>query len=250
MAAFLLVMGWYLADRCAYAKSQPYFSVENSLPDTTLTIGIIGDSWASDHRLDTLLNKELALYGLDAQIISSGQGGAKTRIIYENLFKDPAKPNSSKFIIEKRPDYIIVIAGVNDAIGQMGKAYYTQHMMLLVNTILHYNITPIVVTLPEFDVVSTNNEFNWVKRYRNVLFSYFNNHGELYNIRSYREHFAKELAKGPFAKKVILVNFEEVCGDAKKCRELYLNPSHLSRKGNQKLAQVIARVLGQHINLL
>ena len=50
----VLTFSWYLIDRFSYSKELPFYSitVDN---DTTLTIGIIGDSWVAGNKLDLYL---------------------------------------------------------------------------------------------------------------------------------------------------------------------------------------------------
>src|SRR5690606_7925243 len=129
------------------------------------TIGIIGDSWVAGDKLDSLLFNGLFEKGFENKIISSGHPGAKSKLIYQNLFEDKENEHSSKSLIENRPDYCIVIAGVNDAASQIGSHFYAYHMNLIVKTLLHYRIKPIIVTCPEFGIKETIDNMNVLSKY-------------------------------------------------------------------------------------
>ena len=77
----VLTFSWYLIDRFSYSKERPFYSVAVD-SDTTLTIGIIGDSWVAGGKLDSLLNNGLLEKGFQNKILSSGHPGAKSKLIY------------------------------------------------------------------------------------------------------------------------------------------------------------------------
>lgn len=242
----VLTFSWYLIDRFSYSKELPFYSitVDN---DTTLTIGIIGDSWVAGGKLDSLLHNRLLENGFENKIISSGHPGAKSKLIYQNLFEDKENEHSSKSLIENRPDYCIVIAGVNDAASQIGGHFYAYHMNLIIKTLLHYKIKPIIVTCPEFGIKETIDNMNVLSKNRNVISAYFNNDGEIDNIKTYRKILTAELDSENLKDSVILIDFDNVCHDYNKCSELYANPSHLNKKGNEKLVQIIINELIKEI---
>ncbi len=238
-----IVFAWYLIDIFSYAKEQSYYHVNEMKQDSVLTIGIIGDSWVAGQQLDSLLHQELLEKGLPNRIISSGQSGAESKLIYENLFKDNNTEYSSRFIIESKPDYCIVIAGVNDAGYHIGKGYYSFHIIQIIKTLLHYEIKPIIVSLPEFDIVTAIDDLNTRSKIRSIISAKINNNGEIDNISTYREFLISELTKQNLIDSIILVDFDKVCPDYSKCKDLYADPSHLSRLGNEKLSRIIAEEL-------
>jgi hypothetical protein len=234
----LLTFSWYLIDRFSYSTELPFYSetVDN---DTTLTIGIIGDSWVAGGKLDSILNNELLERGFKNKILSSGHPGAKSKLIYQNLFEENGNEHSSKIIVENRPDYCIVIAGVNDAGSQIGGHFYSYHMIQIIKTLLHYKVKPIIVSCPEFGIKESIGNMNVLSKNRNVISAYFNNNGEIDNIKTYRKILAEDLVSENLKDSVILIDFDNVCPEYNKCLEYYANPSHLSVKGNEKFVQVI-----------
>ena len=243
----VLLLSWYLIDRFSYSNPQPYYSVK-ATHNTTLTIGIIGDSWVSNGKLDSLIHNKLLEKGFENKVLSSGHPGARSKIIYQNLFKEKEKEQSSKFIIENHPDYCVLVSGVNDAISQVGSNFYTHHVVLIVNTLLHYKITPVIVELPEFGIVEATNELGFIPRERDILSAKFTNSGEIDNIRTYREALVRELEVKNLKDSVILIGFDKVCDDYSKYLELYFGSSHLSKKGNEKFSQIITNELCKRIN--
>lgn len=243
----ILTFSWYLIDRFSYSKELPFYSVTVD-NDTTLTIGIIGDSWVAGRKLDSLLHNGLLKKGFKNKILSSGHPGAKSKLIYQNLFENNGNEYSSKFIIENSPDYCIVIAGVNDAASQIGGHFYSYHMSQIIKTLLHYKIKPVIVSCPEFGIKETIDNMNVLSKYRNVISAYCNDNGEIDNIKTYRKNLAEELVSENLKDSVILIDFDNVCSHYNKCPELYANSSHLSKKGNEILCQIIINELIRKIN--
>jgi hypothetical protein len=118
---------------------------------------------------------------------------------------------------------------------------------LIIKTLLHYNIKPIIVSCPEFGIKESIDNMNFLSKNRNIISAYFNNNGEIDNIKTYRKILAEELDSKNMKDSVILIDFDNVCPDYNKCPELYSNPSHLNRKGNKKLAEVIISELFKEI---
>ncbi|MDP9959104.1 SGNH/GDSL hydrolase family protein [Chryseobacterium lathyri] len=230
----------YFWNKYAYAGEENYFS-SNTKPENGMQIGIIGDSWVVRQNLDSLLQKKLLDKGLHSEIYSSGNPGAKTKKIYENLFKDDNEEFSSKKVIERKPDYCIIIAGVNDAATYMGPEFYTYHMVKIIKTLLHYNIRPVVVSLPEFGAEENFKNKNIASSLSNRSAELVLNGGDHFKISDYRNALQKELKHGGLDEKVIILNFDEVSSDYDKDRSLYADPLHLNKQGYQKFSEFLAK---------
>ncbi|MBO0590885.1 SGNH/GDSL hydrolase family protein [Cellulophaga sp. E16_2] len=243
----LLFISFYLILRFSFQEELELYPIEVS-NNTELKIGIIGDSWVAGEKLDSLLNTNLSKNGIEAKIMSSGHSGAKSKLIYKNMFEDKNKENSSKFIIESHPDYCIVIAGVNDAIGQIGGKFYTYHLSLIIKTLLRNNIKPIIVELPEFGISEYTNKLNLIKKKRYELFAMFNNDGDIDNIKAYRKNLNTSLEKQDLNNKIIFIDFDQICEDFDDCKEIYrADGVHLNIKGNTLLSEAIAKELIKEI---
>jgi len=230
----------YFWNKYAYAGEENYFS-SSTKPENGLQIGIIGDSWVVRQNLDSLLQKKLLDKGLYSEIYSSGSPGAKTKKIYENLFKDNNEEFSSKKVIEKKPDYCIVIAGVNDAATYIGPEFYTHHMVMIIKTLLHYKIRPVIVSLPEFGIEENFTNKNIISSLSNRGAELVLNGGDQFKIQDYRNALLKELKHDGLDKKVIILNFDEVSSDYDKDRSLYADPLHLNKQGYQKFSEFLAK---------
>ena len=229
----------YFWNKYSYAGEKDYFSSRTN-PENGLQIGIIGDSWVVRQNLDSLLQKKLLDRGIQSEIYSSGNPGAKTKKIYENLFEDDTEEFSSKKVIEKKPDYCIVIAGVNDAATHVGPGFYTHHMVMIIKTLLHYNIRPVIVSLPEFGVEEDFNNKNIISSLSNRGAELVLNEGNQFKIPEYRNALSEELKNDGLDKKVIMLNFDEVSSDYDKDRNLYADPLHLNKQGYQKFSEFLA----------
>ena len=236
---FVLTFSFYLINRHSYSKELPYYPITVDI-DTVLTVGIIGDSWVAGENLDSLIKGEFKKQGKESIILSSGHSGAKSKLIYQNIFKDRTDEHSSKFVIEARPDYCVVIAGVNDSQGQVGSEFYSQHVTMIIKTLLHYKIKPVVVELPEFGIIKATNDMNFINKYRNMIFAKFNNKGEVDNIKIYRKELNDLLTEQKLINKIIFVGFDKVCSDYDKCEGIYISDGvHLNDAGNKLLSKVI-----------
>lgn len=229
----------YFWNKYSYADQKSYFPSKTK-PGYGLQVGIIGDSWVVRQKLDSLLKRKLLDKGIRASIFSSGNPGAKTKRIYENLFKDESEEFSSKAIIEKKPDYCIVIAGVNDAATHVGPEFYTRHMTMIINTLLHYGIRPVIVTLPEFGLEDNFKSKNFVSALSNRGADFLLNKGEPFTIKDYRNSLLAELKHTKLNSKVALLNFDEVSRDYDHDKNLYSDPLHLNKKGYQRFSEFLA----------
>lgn len=234
----VLVSCWYFIGRFSYSKVLAFYPVENR-KDSSLTIGIIGASWAASANMDPIIQHGLQENGFNYKVISSGQPGATSKEIYQNLFKETEKEFSSRFIIETRPEYCLLMEGGNDAVSQLGGKFNAYHTIHIIKTLLHYNIKPIVVAVPEIGVTEANNSLDLFSRYRNIITAYFTNHGEIENISAYRKIFEQQLTIENLKDSIILIDFDKVCADYNACPGLYSNPTHLSEKGYEKFCNVI-----------
>lgn len=230
----------YFWNKYSYADQEKYFT-SPAKPEAGLQIGIIGDSWVVRQNLDSLMEVKLQEQGIHAEVYSSGNPGAKTKRIYENLFKDKNEEFSSKEIIEKKPDYCIIIAGVNDAATHVGPGFYTHHMVMIINTLLHYGIRPVVIPLPEFGLEEDSERKNILSSLSNKGGELVLNNGKRFEIRDYRKALLKALKHEGLDKKITLLNFDEVSPDFNKDRNLYADPLHLNGKGYQKFSDFLAQ---------
>ncbi|MGB5418974.1 SGNH/GDSL hydrolase family protein [Algibacter sp.] len=245
ITVFILAVSFYLFNRFSFSKAYPFYEV-SAEKNTTLTVGIIGDSWVDGSVLDSNLRDAFIKNSMACNIISSGNSTARSKLIYENLFKESTDKYSSKHVIKSRPDYCIVIAGVNDTHGQIGPEFYAHHIKLIIKTLLHYNIKPVIVELPEYGIVEATNDMGFIRKYRSIISSKINNKGEIDNIKTYRIALTNVLKKENLTDKIIFVDFEKVCADFETCKTIYKPDGlHLNSDGNKLLSDVIAKKIAE-----
>lgn len=134
-----------------------------------------------------------------------------------------------------------MIAGVNDAATHVGPDFYAHHMMMIIKTLLHYNIKPVVVSLPEFGIEENFKNKNIISSLSNKSAELFLNGGAEFKIQEYRKALLENVKHNGLDKKVVILNFDEVTSDFDKDRNLYADPLHLNKQGYQKFSEFLAK---------
>lgn len=212
--------------RFSPAEPKPYYPVECT--GEGLTIGIIGDSWVSKGKLEAPLKEALESKGIKADVISWGHGGFKSKQIYNSLFDE------ARFVIESCPDYVIVIAGVNDSLSMLGEGYYVSNLQEIVAFLKHYGITPVVLELPAFDLIEGQDAANPLGRLRTLGMAWINGTYDRDNIDGYRKALEGKLD-------AIVVDFDSVA--TAYTPDLYKDFTHLNGKGNRKMMDEVVNTL-------
>ena len=164
------------------------------------------------------------------------------------MFKEKNEEFSSKFVIESKPDYCIVIAGVNDVARHIGKKYYADHMILIINTLLHYKIKPIVVEVPNFGVEDVQKYKNVFSRCTNAVSEAIDG-GEVNdnNVSAYRETLNEELKKNDLLDKIILFDSDKINKDYKSNKILFSDPLHLNERGYEIFIKALSEDIIEEI---
>jgi lysophospholipase L1-like esterase len=238
-----LIILLYFYNRFSIATENTQSNTLEPLNNNELTVGIIGDSWVAGGVMDEPLKAAFKKIHLDATILSSGLGGAKTKQVYRKLFAGEKDVFSSQFIKKRQVRYCVVSCGVNDSFGQFGKRFYARHMCLIVKELLKYNIKPVIIELPEYGVLELQEKLNIVNKIKNQVFAYFTSDSGIDNIEEYRAALNEELRKQLLRDKILFVDFDNICKDYSDCKELYTDHLHLTDKAYQMLCEEIASVI-------
>lgn len=207
-----------LSSYLSVAGVMPNYNIDKGSTDT-LKIGIIGDSWASihkqyDNQLDSMLFS--ALNGsIPVKIYSSGKGGAKTKLVYTNMFEDKdVNPNtykgirSSKPVLMQHPQYCVVFAGTNDAICKMGTDYYVTHMLMIIRHLLAHDIKPILVEIPTVDEDKAYKANIWNKPLRHITMWLTGT--PFHCLDEYRKELQKKLEEENLMDKILFIPTAEL----------------------------------------
>lgn len=230
----------YYREKYAYAIAKEYYSVPPQ-KQSDLKVGIIGDSWVVRQNLEKLVQEKLNSKGVKAHVFSSGNPGGRSKNIYENLFKPEGELYSSKKVIENQPKYCVVLAGVNDAITQSGPDFYSHHMRMIINTLLHYKITPIIVNVPHVGLNENFAEKNGFIKLSNKVSSKLINKGEDLTVDDYREQLILDLKKNNVLDKVILINPDEVDINFYTNKNWFADPLHMNQSGYDIFSSFLAQ---------
>ncbi len=228
-------------------KEVPARTTSSELPEQ-LKIGVIGDSWVAGQKLDRAVEQTVATSGFETVVLSSGHPGAKSRQIYRSLFLERGDEKSSNALfMDDDLDYLVVVAGVNDSVGHIGKTFYAHHMFLIVQTALARGIKPVIVEVPEYGIEDTPSVgfLSWGKR---SIYLWLFDNGNVDVIREYRKALREKLQESGIADKVLLVEFSPITDDYNTSKELYANPSHLNHDGYSKLGKLIAHSIEEWHN--
>ncbi|HNK04668.1 MAG TPA: SGNH/GDSL hydrolase family protein [Accumulibacter sp.] len=237
-----------------YIRNDRTFDTLPNLPQRSLNdswaeqtkVAVIGDSWVAGQKLDQAIRDSLKSAGIDAEVVSSGHPGAKSRQILRDLIASKSEPYSSRSLLDDQEiDYLVVLAGVNDTAGHIGADFYAHHMFSIIKLAQSQGVFPIVVEVPEYGIEDTPSEgiLSYTKR---LLYkALFDNMRE--NVITAYRHALKtkldELGEETFA----VVSFGPVVADYSDSKDLYANPSHLNKSGYIKLGKHIGKTIaGAH----
>lgn len=242
LSTFLIIL-LYFYNRFSIATENKQSNTLEPLNNNELTVGIIGDSWVAGGVMEAPLRQAFKKIHLDATVVSSGMGGAKTKQVYRKLFAGEKDVFSSQFIKKMQVKYCVICCGINDSFGQFGKRFYAKHMCLIVKELLKYNIKPVIVELPEYGVLELQEKLHIVNKIKNQVYAYFTSDSGIDNIREYRAALNEELRKQLLRDKILFVSYDGICKDYSECKELYTDHLHLTDNAYKILCDEIASVI-------
>jgi len=213
-----------------------------------IKIGVIGDSWVAGNKLDQAIEQTMTTSGFKTEVVSSGHPGAKSRQIYRDLFLEKdVEYSSNGLFMDNDLDYLVIVAGVNDTAGHIGKTFYAHHIFLIIQTALSRGIKPIVVEVPEYGIEDTPSVglLSWGKR---TIYLWLFDNGSMDVVREYRNALRENIKTSDIADKVMLVDFSPITDDYHTSKDLYANPSHLNHGGYSRLGELIAHSLEEWHN--
>lgn len=229
-------------------RSIPNRSVSKDMTNH-IRIGIIGESWAAGRKIDDYLEAKLDHLGINSEIVSIGHPGAKSKLIYQDLFAPEEQLYTSREILFGKPlDYCIVLSGVNDTAAYVGANFYAHHLNLISEALISRGITPIVVQVPEYGIEEISRP-RLPGMLRSFLMRWIHDGGEIDVITKYRNVSRERIEKLIKAGKLLYFDFNAVSTDYKQDINLYKSDLvHLNDIGNQKLGEELALFIEYHVD--
>ncbi len=213
----------YYNSRFELLDERPYVSNTDIIyKDNTNIIGVIGDSWVSHKKLDSLVGE----YSNNALVASFGVSGAKSSDVYNSLTYIGAT-----WMIYLKPEYCILTPSINDMASMLGPDYYAHHNILTVKLLLDNGITPVIVTMPEIDMEGCLDSLNPLARIRTEWMARLNGSYNLSN-KDYTNELLKELKANGIYDKVVIFDFDKVT--PKYDKKYYRDFAHLNETGKER----------------
>lgn len=166
--------------------------------DDTLRVIMIGDSWAalqseivSDTHLAHAISERLSL---PVQFQSRGRGWAKSKDIYNLMFRDVCEEpeHSTQGLVENGPDYCIVIAGINDANSNLGTTYYCSNYLMIVRHLLALGVRPVIIEVPDVDLKHVYANRTIKKKLHDIYIAFLTN-SPMNDVKKYRDDWLNML---------------------------------------------------------
>lgn len=230
------------------AKPRPAYSVNGHGSDTLL-IALIGDSWAGLHstsRPDSAVSAEwTALLGRPVRYVSCGKGGANSGDIYRLMFHQGLSIDSfsSMSLLQQRPEYAVVSAGINDANQNLGVKTYCANYHLIVRHLLRCGIRPVILEVPDVDLKHVYGNKSLKERTADAYKAFLAGTG-LYNVAEYRQGLRQYLEDNMLMDSVIYIDCQSWNPTGYRDSALYLQDCiHLNRQGYAKLDSCIISVI-------
>lgn len=234
-----IFLGVMVSQRLSKANPQTYYEIAEEKNDSILRIAIIGDSWASQasqNKLDEYMDSLLYGHSIKSKTYIKGEPGAKTKTIYLNMFSKDSL-FGTKHIIKKHPQYCIVFGGINDLHGQYGDKYYMHHLLLIINTLIHYNIKPVIIEIPFFYNQEQYKLYSYKRQVEYKILSLLTSSNIHENsILLYRNAIVKSMSSNKLTDKVIYILTDSIF---KENKNLYSDNMHINRQGYDLLWKVI-----------
>lgn len=239
-----IIIGFAYSFHCYYAPpqlKQPYLI--NAIPDDTLRIAFIGDSWAAMHKEHECAIAQMVEDSIHLPVIVSsfGSQGKTSKEIYENMYDNR---DFRLFFSKKRYQYCYISAGINDTYKKMSTSYYQHSMDGIIQFLLFNHIYPIIQEIPDYDI---NISFERQKISKKLLryLSMMINNTPLDCQQLFRDALAELILEKNYENEVSIVKYKSWNGSGlKDLNTLYRSDRmHLNDKGYTTLDSAIARTI-------
>lgn len=231
----------------------PQYTIKQNVLDT-IRVLLIGDSWAEyryrmncDAFFASIIREKTGRFAI---VKSNGRGGAKSKDVYQLMYKETAglsdvRPRyCTETLIRSGANYCVVFAGVNDISAKLGTTFYCKNMNLIIQQLLAGGICPILLEIPPLDLSSAH----WYSLPRSWLVPLFTSifvRSDTCTIESYNTAMYKMLKDSNLFNSIIYMPCSQWNTHGyKDPRALYDNDGlHLNSKGYKVLDSCIAEYI-------
>ena len=218
--------------------------------DSSLTVAMIGDSWAGlhhKHKMDAYLSAILEQRINRSVIVeSNGKGGEKTRGIYKLMFE--SDEFGTKPLFSLKPDYCIISAGINDAAANLGTKQYCYYYRQILDFLLANGIRPVVLEIPNVNIWHLYGG----KPFKDLVVDFVRSTMtgcKMYQFAGYRDALYRMLVNEKLMDEVVYVSMKD-WNDASPDinSNLFMSDQiHLNRRGYEKLDSCIAIAIAKDL---
>ncbi len=246
-AGFVLLYGFvpHADDRDHMPPSRPAGPVPDRETHTRY-IGLVGDSWVADGRLETPLRAAFEKLGIEVECRSEGFRGADSRRIREELFRqDPRTGGPLGLLSNPEIRLIVVIGGVNDVLEHRGPERYATEMLRLAAETADWDIRTCIVEIARFGQ-GTEPKLSRVEHLLRSMRKLLYEDRTQDPVSRYRAALRERLKRNP-QPSVHLIDPDPAIPDYTENKDLYSNAYHLNAKGDSVLAGLIAGSLSDFV---
>ena len=219
----------------------------NTIPDDTLRIAFIGDSWAFMHKDHKCMIPQLLQDSLHrpVKVHSYGICGLTSKEIYESFLDNSY---FKQFLSKRRYEFCYVSAGINDTYKKMSTSYYQQSMDNIIQFLLFNHIHPIIQEIPDYDI-NMSFERQTVSRRLLRSLSMIINNTPLDCRQLFRDALDELIHEKKYSDKVSIIRYKSWNGNGENdLNHLYRSDRmHLNGTGYDALDIAIAKVILKQI---
>lgn len=232
-----------------YAKPELWTAYKTAQhDDDTLRIAYIGDSWAymhEKHQCKIPLIEDIQAYN-PTIVYSYGLGGRTSKEIYEALFNDKSL---RKLLQEQGCNYCFISVGINDINKKMSIQYYQDSMDYIIDFLLSNNIHPIILEIPDFDVLKAYRGLRFISKQLRKLSMSINN-VPMDCKQMYRDALDSLIVKKNYHDKVSIIRYKSWNNNySNDQKTLYLKDGiHLNEYGYHVLDTIIVQTIISNMN--
>lgn len=218
--------------------------------DDTIRIAFIGDSWAYMHKshnckiarkIEDSIHRPVSIY-------SFGICGLTSKEIYEHLIDDS---EFKQFMQNRRYNYCIVSAGINDTYKKMSPSYYKKSLEGIIDYLLANHIHPFIIEIPDYNIKKAYERQKTNKKLIRRLSMLINN-TSIDCKQDFRNALNELIKERGYHGKITIVRYKSWNNNYKKdLNQLYSNDQmHLNEKGYTILDCVIIDGISNYYNNL